>query len=82
MIVVEYGDTSKTFLAIFGSRRLVTNQICHRIINVNRTEHHYPRPTIEGATLSMRGQLCHGHYLSNYVMEGEEEGNAQARLRA
>ena len=28
------------------------------------------RPTVQGATFSMRGQLCHGHYLSHYVMEG------------
>ena len=39
-------------------------------------------PTMQDATFSMRGQLYHGHYLSHYVMKGEGEGNAQARLRA
>ena len=28
------------------------------------------RPTVQGATFSMRGQLYRGHYLSHYVMEG------------
>ena len=42
----------------------------------------YDRTTVQGATFSMRGQLYHGHYLSHYVMKGEGEGNAQARLRA
>ena len=26
------------------------------------------RPTAQGATFSMRGQLYHGHYLSHYVI--------------
>ena len=30
----------------------------------------YDRTTVQGATLSMRGQPYHGHYLSHYVIEG------------
>ena len=40
------------------------------------------RPTVQGATFSMRGQKHCGYYLSHYVLEVWEEGNAQAQLRA
>ena len=50
-----------------------SNPSCRKNLAVRPYDRTTVRPTVQGATFSMRGQLYHGHYLIISPLHGHEE---------